>query len=108
MPDVDAHSPVGTAGRLHDGECIGGVDDVRERQELEPDGGPVIGGPVAEFTESNARLVEAPGGPDVDRPDRLDVRHVELVDHLPDEPLEVEIVVARVARHPIPTAPRPP
>ena len=100
VPDVDAHSPVRTSGRLDDGERIGGVDDVRERQELEPDRGTVGGGPVAEFPEARRRLVEAAVDAQVHGADRLDVRHVELVDHLPEEPLEVEIVVARVTGTP--------
>ena len=51
VPDVDAHSAVRPIGAFDDGERVGGVDDVREREELEADDRTVVGGPVAERAE---------------------------------------------------------
>ncbi len=91
MPDVGAHATVGSVGRFDDGDGVGCIDDVRERQELQADRGAVLGRTIAQLAEASAGI----GGRPVDRPDRLDVRHVELVDQRPHQLLEVEVPVGR-------------
>ena len=51
MPDVDADPAVRPVGGLHDRTCVVHGDDVGERQELEADDEPMVGGAVAQRAE---------------------------------------------------------
>ena len=91
MPDVGAHAAVGPCCGFDDGEGIGGVDDVGERQELQADGRAVLGRSITQLAEAATGV----GDRSVVWADRLDVRHTELLDQRPHERLEVEVLVAR-------------
>ena len=91
MPDVDAHAAIRAIGCLDDRQRVSGVDDVREREELEADDRSVIGGAVAHVTEAGGRIGDRP----LVRADRLDVPTLERVDELPHDVLESPVVGAR-------------
>ena len=95
--------PFGRSGGFDDRQRVGGVDDVRERQELEADDRAVIGGTIAHVTESGCGV----GDRSLVRPDRLDVSALERVDQFPHRrPRTRQYVVARCRRSPARRAPR--
>ena len=90
MPHVDADAAVRTIGRLDDAPRVGHVDDVGERQELEPDDQAMICGAVAQLPEGGGRVV----GIATRRPDDLQVAAAEGIGHAERDLLALDGVVA--------------
>ena len=93
VPDVHAHPAVGPVGVIHDAQRISRRDDVGERQELQADHQPVIGGTVAQRRVRVTRLADGA----VVRPDGLQVTAAPAVGHLPRGGLHGEVVGCRLA-----------
>ena len=89
MPDVDTEAAVVAASSIDDTHAIAGVEDVRDRQELEAHNKAMLRSPIAESAECFAALFDraAVGA------DRLHVSAAETVGHLPCGRLHIQVLI---------------